>query len=268
MYASLDEEIAVSLACNTKSPVCIAETCHRRIRHPSGKESEAVDELIHKGIRGDNPLLHQDDPVVANVFLEVDVRTGDHQVIGPILPLVVNGEALTLQIRPTALRHPVSGDREFDQPDPSQNLVKTVAVERREGMLVVGKMFGNLVHLGCLIHRTADEEDPFSHSRPLQSFTIKRTKKELSFMVSTYHILRRRLTQIIVHFHRTRPKRQDILFWYESVNFFLLLRINQHSLCRYVMPDFSPCIKKIGILVASTSGEQHKVLDIVHVPTQ
>jgi hypothetical protein len=32
-------------------------------------------------------------------------------------------------------------------------------------MLVVGKVLGNLVHLGCLIHRTADEEDPFSHSR-------------------------------------------------------------------------------------------------------
>jgi hypothetical protein len=27
-------------------------------------------------------------------------------------------------------------------------------------------VLGNLVHLGCLIHRTADEEDPFSHSHP------------------------------------------------------------------------------------------------------
>jgi hypothetical protein len=36
-------------------------------------------------------------------------------------------------------------------------------------MLVIGKMLGNLVHLGCLIHRTADEEDPFFHSRPLPS---------------------------------------------------------------------------------------------------
>jgi hypothetical protein len=36
-------------------------------------------------------------------------------------------------------------------------------------MLVIGKVLGNLVHLGCLIHRAADEEDPFFHSRPLPS---------------------------------------------------------------------------------------------------
>jgi hypothetical protein len=73
------------------------------------------------------------------------------------------------QIRPTAPHHLVTRDGELEQPESSKNLVKAVAVVRREGMLVVGKVLGNLVHLGCLIHRTADEEDPFSHSRPPRS---------------------------------------------------------------------------------------------------
>jgi len=34
-------------------------------------------------------------------------------------------------------------------------------------------VLGNLVHLGCLIHRTADEEDPFSHSRLPPSLIIR-----------------------------------------------------------------------------------------------
>jgi hypothetical protein len=43
-------------------------------------------------------------------------------------------------------------DREFDQPESAKNFVNAVAVERRKGMVVVGKVLGNLVHLGCLIH--------------------------------------------------------------------------------------------------------------------
>jgi hypothetical protein len=70
------------------------------------------------------------------------------------------------QIRPTASHHLVTRDGELDQPESSKNFVKAVAVVRREGMLVVEKVLGNLVHLGCLIHRTADEEDPFAHSPP------------------------------------------------------------------------------------------------------
>jgi hypothetical protein len=73
---------------------------------------------------------------------------------------------MILQVGPTASHHFVACDRELDQPESSKNLVKAVAVVGREGMFVVEKVLGNLVHLGCLIHRTADEEDPFSHSRP------------------------------------------------------------------------------------------------------
>ncbi|MFO8085138.1 MAG: hypothetical protein R6U27_12560, partial [Desulfobacterales bacterium] len=145
--------------------LCIAETGHRRIRHPSRKESEALDETKHDGFRVDNPLLNQYNPVVSNVFLEVYVRAGNHQVVGPILSLVVDAKAMILQIHPTASNHLITCNREFGQPESSKNLVKAVAVVRREGMLVVGKVLGNLVHLSCLIHRTADEEDPFSHSR-------------------------------------------------------------------------------------------------------
>jgi hypothetical protein len=71
---------------------------------------------------------------------------------------------MILQVRPAALHHLVTCDREFSQPESSENLVKAIAVERREGLIVVGKVLGNLVHLGRLIHRTAYEEDPFSHS--------------------------------------------------------------------------------------------------------
>jgi hypothetical protein len=84
--ASSDEKITISLACDTESPVCIAETGHPSIRHPSRKESEALDEVEHHGFRIDNPLLNQNDPVAANVFLEVHVRAGNHQVVGPIFP--------------------------------------------------------------------------------------------------------------------------------------------------------------------------------------
>jgi hypothetical protein len=73
---------------------------------------------------------------------------------------------MILQIRPTAFHHFVAGDREFDQAESAKNLVKPMAIERREGLLIVGKVLGNLVHLRCLIHRTADEEDLFSHWFP------------------------------------------------------------------------------------------------------
>src|SRR4030043_55405 len=78
--ASSDEKITISLACDTESPVCIAETGHPRIRHPSRKESEALDETKHHGFRVDNSPLNHHDPVAADVLLEVHVRAGNHQV--------------------------------------------------------------------------------------------------------------------------------------------------------------------------------------------
>jgi hypothetical protein len=66
-----DEEIAISIARDTESPVCIAKTGRRRIRHPSRKESEALDEMKHNGFRVGNPLLNQYDPIFSNVLLEV-----------------------------------------------------------------------------------------------------------------------------------------------------------------------------------------------------
>jgi len=122
--------------------------------------------MKHDGFRVDNPFLNQYDSVVSDVLLEVNVRAGNHQVVRPILSLVVDEKAMILQICPTAARRLVSCDRELDQPESPKNFVKAVAVVRGEGTLVVGKVLGNLVHLGSLIHRTADEEDPFSHSRP------------------------------------------------------------------------------------------------------
>jgi hypothetical protein len=162
---SLDEEIAISGTGNTEKTVCIAETGHRRVRHPVRKKSEPLDETEHNGFRIDNSFLNQYDPAVTNVLLDVNVRAGNHQIVGPLPALVVDAEAMILQKRPTAFHHPVACYREFDQPEPSKNLVKAVAIVGREGMLVIGKVPGNLDHLGCLIHRTTDEEDPFSHWR-------------------------------------------------------------------------------------------------------
>jgi hypothetical protein len=34
-------------------------------------------------------------------------------------------------------------------------------------VLILGKVLGYLMHLGCLIHRTTDKKDSFSHSRLL-----------------------------------------------------------------------------------------------------
>ncbi len=142
--------------------------------------------MIHNGFRVDNPLLNQYDPVVSNVLLKVYVRAGNHQIVGPILSLVVDGEAMILQICPAASRGFVACDRELGQPESSKHLVKAVAVERREGMRVVGKVLGNLVHLGCLIHRTADEEDPFSHSLPPQSL-LKVSNNKVNKMARGFH---------------------------------------------------------------------------------
>ena len=93
-HAFSNEEVAVALAGDTESPVCITETGRRRTPHPSRKESEALDEMKHNGFRVGNPLLNQYDPVVANILLEVHVRAGNHQVVGRILSLVVDVEAM------------------------------------------------------------------------------------------------------------------------------------------------------------------------------
>ena len=78
---------------------------------------------------------------------------------------------MILQIAPAASRQLVPRDRELDQPESSKNLDRAVAVVGREGMLVLGEVLGDLVHLGRLIHRTANEEDPSSHwSQPASRY--------------------------------------------------------------------------------------------------
>ena len=78
---------------------------------------------------------------------------------------------MTLQIAPAASRQLVPRDRELDQPEPSKKLDGAVAVVGREGLLVLGEMLGDLVHLGRLIHRAADEEDPFAQwSQPASRY--------------------------------------------------------------------------------------------------
>ena len=104
VHAFSDEEVAISLACDAESPVCIAETGRRCTRPPERKESEALDEMKQNGFRVRNPLLNQYDPVVSNVLLKVHVRAGNHQVVGSLLPLVVDGEAMIMQISPAAFR--------------------------------------------------------------------------------------------------------------------------------------------------------------------
>lgn len=163
--ASLDEEIAIPLAGDAKGPVCIAQPGHGRIRQPAGKEPETIDELKHEGVRIDHPFLHQDDPVGANIFLQIDVCAGHHQIKGLFFPLIIDDKAMVLQVCPAAFRHFVPGNREFDQAESAQRLVKPVAVKRRKELLVAGQVHGNLVHLRGLIHRTADEKNPFAHSR-------------------------------------------------------------------------------------------------------
>jgi hypothetical protein len=75
-----------------------------------------------------NSLLNQHDSVVSNVLLEIHVRAGNNQVIGPIPSPVVEGEALILKITQTASRQFVPRDREFDQPESSKNFVKALNV--------------------------------------------------------------------------------------------------------------------------------------------
>ena len=84
--------------------------------------------MKHTGFRVGDPLLNQHDPVVSDVLRKEQVRAGNHQVVRPILPLVVDGEAMILQIRPAASHKLVPRDRELDQPKSSKNLDRAVAV--------------------------------------------------------------------------------------------------------------------------------------------
>ena len=161
-----DEELAISLARDAECPVPVAKPRRRRARKPAWQEPETLDEAEGKGFRVRNPLLDKDDFVVPDVLLKVHVRAGNHQVVGPIPSLVVDGEAMILKIPPAASRHFVPCDCELDQPESSKNLVKAVHVIGREGVLVLAKLLGDLMHLGRLIHRTTYKEYPFSHPAP------------------------------------------------------------------------------------------------------
>jgi hypothetical protein len=64
--------------------------------------------MEHHGFRVRNPFLNQHDPVVSNVLLKIHVRAGNHQVVGPIPSLVVDGEAMILKILQAASRQFIS----------------------------------------------------------------------------------------------------------------------------------------------------------------
>jgi hypothetical protein len=162
--AFADEELAISLACDAENSVCITEAGGRCTRQPARKESETLDEVKQDGFSVRNPLLNQHYLMVSNVLLHVHVRTGNCKVVRPSLPLVVDGKVMILQIRPASPGQLVTYDSELHQPESSKNLVKTIAVVGREGVLILRKVLGYLMHLGCLIHRTTYEEDSLSHS--------------------------------------------------------------------------------------------------------
>jgi hypothetical protein len=84
--------------------------------------------MKHNGLRVGNPLLNQYYPVGPNVLLDVYVRAGNHQGVRPILSLVVDEEAMILQIPPTASHHRVTCDIE---PQMKKILFLIRAIHRR-----------------------------------------------------------------------------------------------------------------------------------------
>jgi len=126
--AFTDEEIAISLACDAESMVCIAQARSRCTSQPARKESETLDEAKQDSFSVRNPLLNQHYLMVSNVLLHIHVRTGNYKVIRPILTLIVDGKVMILQILPASTRQLVTYDSELHQPASSKNLVKAVAV--------------------------------------------------------------------------------------------------------------------------------------------
>ena len=155
--ALLDEEIAIALAGDTEYTVSITEAGRRGSRQPARKTSEPLDEAKPDRFRVCNPFLNQHDPVVSNVLLQIHIRAGYNQIVRPMLPLIVDGKVMIVQIHAASFRQRVADNRKLHPSEPSKHLAKAIAVVWRKGVFKLAQMRGYLMHLSCLIHRPANK---------------------------------------------------------------------------------------------------------------
>lgn len=159
------EEISVSFTRNTEEIISVAQSCGSRAWKPPREKPEPLDQLKQEVLGIGHPLLNQYHSLLKDIARHNQVGTGEDQIVVVVLPLKILNQFIRLQILPAPAYVLISQNGHFEEAGLAEEVEESVTIVRGKEMVEARQLICDLMHLCCLVHRSANEQDLFPRVR-------------------------------------------------------------------------------------------------------